>query len=212
MILIRITNYIKRNILYNVLKLKWKKKNQHNYTYICNYFPLNKVNVGNYTYGGIHIYSFNNPSEKLSIGNFCSIAENVTFILGGEHHSNYISNYPCKTRLKINDIIDRASKGEITVGDDVWIGMNSIILSGVTIGQGAVIAAGSIVSKDVPPYSIYTTNKIIKYRFESEIIEQLLKIDYSKWTLSDIQSNIDLFYSDVTLKNIDKILTFQSKK
>ena len=168
--------------------------------------------MGNYTYGGIHIYSFNNPSEKLSIGNFCSIAENVTFILGGEHHSNYISNYPFKTRLKINDIIDRASKGEITVGDDVWIGMNSIILSGVTIGQGAVIAAGSIVSKDVPPYSIYTTNKIIKYRFESEIIEQLLKIDYSKWTLSDIQSNIDLFYSDVTLKNIDKILTFQSKK
>lgn len=78
--------------------------------------------------------------------------------------------------------------------DDVWIGSNVIILSGVRIGQGAVIGAGSIVSSDIPPYSIYCNGKVRKFRFDKEICDKLRKIDYSIVLLQEIKDNIDLFY------------------
>lgn len=194
---------LKKNIKFEIYKRQWRKENKHNFTEMNNIFPLDRVSVGRYTYGQLNVTSFGNPNEKLIIGDYCSIAAGVKFILGGEHHPEYFMNYPLKQYLQPNnDIDDRRTKGPIYVGDDVWIGTDSIILSGVSIGQGAIIAAGSIVTKDVPPYAIYTTNKIIKYRFSQEIISQLLKVDFSKLDFQFAKDNIELFYTS----NVDAII------
>ena len=97
------------------------------------------------------------------------------------------------------------SKGNITVDDDVWIGFRSTILSGVHIGQGAVIAAGSVVTKDVPPYAIVggVPAKVIKYRFPSNIINELLKIDYKKMTEDMIKEHINELYNE--LESIEQL-------
>ena len=90
------------------------------------------------------------------------------------------------------------TKGPIVVQDDVWIGQNSLILSGVTIGQGAIIGAGSVVSKDIPPYAIYAGGRIVKYRFKAETICKLCLFDYSKVEKEDIAS-----FSEILSKEID---------
>lgn len=81
-----------------------------------------------------------------------------------------------------------------------------MILSGVTIGQGAVIGAGSIVAKDIPPYSIYAGNKIIKYRFSEKIKNKLLQIDFDRLDEKNIKENIDLLYTNCSEDNIDEII------
>lgn len=95
------------------------------------------------------------------------------------------------------------------VGDDVWIGLNAIVLSGVHIGQGAVIAAGAVVTKDVPPYAIVAGNpaRIIKKRFSEEIILKLLTLDYGKIDAQNIKRNIEYLYNEITQDNVDKILS-----
>lgn len=192
-----------RHIKLAVLNAKWRKNNQHNHTVANSIFTIEKVTVGRNTYGLLDITDYENKSEKLIIGNYCCIAENVKFILGGEHHPEFVSNYPFKMYLPVFDAYeDRKSSGPIIIGDDVWIGYGCIILSGVTIGQGAVIAAGSIVAKNVPPYAIYTTNRIIRYRFPQVIIDKLLDIDYSILDLENVKEHIDLFYTS----NINELL------
>lgn len=96
------------------------------------------------------------------------------------------------------------SKGDIIVKDDVWIGRNALIMSGVNIGQGAVIAAGAVVTKDVPPYAIVggVPAKVIRYRFEEEIINELVNVDFDKFNVEFIRSNIDGFTCEVTKENI----------
>lgn len=188
-----------------IFKRKWRKRNIHNYTSVKKMFPIEKVYVGKYTYGPLNVIHFGNENEKLIIGNYCSISDGVKFLLGGEHHPEYLMNFPLKYFVTPNDESeDRRTKGPIVVEDDVWIGTDVIILSGVTIGQGAIIAAGSVVARDVPPYAIYTTNRIIKYRFSKETIDKLLKIDFSNLDYEFFKDNIELFYtSDVEtiLKN-----------
>ena len=113
---------------------------------------------------------------------------------------------PFKNKL-MNDFsgIEAETKGKTIIEDDVWIGINSLILSGIKIGQGAVIAAGSVVTKDVPPYAIVGGNPahILKYRFNNNIINKLLNIDFDKLEYEKI---IKELYIKVDDKNIDKIL------
>lgn len=185
--------------------ITFKKNNKNNYVTPLNKFNLNKVKVGNYTYGNLYVEEFGLPEESLTIGSFCSIANNVIFLLSGEHNYKTLTTYPFKS--KINNLPNECfSKGPIVIKDDVWIGYGSIILSGVTIGQGAIIGAGTIVSKDIPPYAIYANNKIIKYRFSEKIIKKLLKIDFSKLDKGFINNNLDKLYTDVNDDNIDEII------
>ena len=126
------------------------------------------------------------------------------FFLGGEHRYRYISTYPFKKRFL--DIPESDTKGDIIIKDDVWIGYGCTILSGVTIGQGAIIGAKSVVARDIPPYAIYVGNKVIKYRFSEEVIKKLLEIDFSKIDEDCIKKNIDELYTEVNEKNIDVLL------
>lgn len=189
-----IREYLKRKILTR----KWKKRNKHNETAPNNIFDINKVSVGKYTYGRLEVLMFNNENN-LRIGSFCSIAPKTVFLLSADHYTDHISSFPYK--VKVTKSLDREgiSKGDIIVDDDVWIGYGTTVLSGVHIGQGAVIAASSVVTKDVPPYAIVggVPAKVIKYRFSPEMITELLKVDYSQLTEEMIKEHIEDLYKDL---------------
>ena len=206
---------IKNCIEFYMFKRKFRKLNKHNYVYPKNIFPIDKVIVGKYSYGPLTVYSWGAENKMLKIGNLVSIAEGVKFILGGNHYYTTISTYPFKVKF-LGEAREAYSKGPIIVedDDDVWIGMDSIILSNVVIGKGAVIAAGSIVTKNVPPYAIVAGNpaKIIKYRFNRELIEKLFSIDLlDLLTESFIKENIDLLYTPLNNNVLTQIINRRYK-
>lgn len=188
------------NMLTTEQEEEWKKKNSHNETVLeyCRNIQLEKIVVGKKSYGALNVIGFGQKDESLSIGCFCSIAREVVFLLGGEHDYYRLSTYPF--RNKIFGETEAISKGPIIVGDDVWIGYRATILSGVTIGQGAIIAAGSVIARDIPPYAIADSNRIIKYRFKETTIQKLLKFDFSSLEETDFYKYEDLF----TTHNLEK--------
>lgn len=184
-----------------IAKRKWRKENAHNFTTIAFEVDLKKVIVGNGTYGELTVYN-NGTDSVVKIGNYCSIGPNVAFLVGAEHEMGHISTYPFKTMI-LNEGTETKSKGDIILDDDVWVGYGSIILSGVHIGQGAVIAAGSVVSKDVPPYAIIggAPARVIRYRFDSAKIKRLLNLDFGKLDKELIYKHSELLYCK--LENIN---------
>ncbi len=147
-------------------------------------------------------------NEILKIGNLCSIAPEVMFILE-DHYTNRISTYPFKSKMKLGDGgKDANPKGNIIVGDDVWFGYRSTILSGVEIGQGAIIAAGSVVTKNVPPYAIVGGNpaKVIRFRFSEKIISELMSIDFSLVSKEVADKCLKELYLDITEENVDEVV------
>ena len=205
-------SFLKKSFIYQYLSERykekyWQNKNKHNSVMlkdICNY---KNVVVGSHSYGTVDAV-FTNNETKLYIGNFCSIAKNVLFITASEHGYNKLSTFPFKVLVAGETKPEAYSKGDVVVKDDVWIGANSIILSGLTINQGAIVAAGSVVTKDVPPYAIVGGNpaKVIKYRFSEPIIQKLLKIDYSKLSDETILNNLDTMYEEITEENVNNIV------
>ena len=148
-----------------------------------------------------HHYEFNN--DKLIIGKFCQIASGVEFVMNGANHQmNAVTTFPFYTLEGWEQVPptqnDLPIKGDTVIGNDVWIGANVTIVNGVTIGDGAVIGANSIVTKDIPPYSIYggVPAKCIRMRFEQNQIDFLLKLKW--WNMDEewIRSN-SLLFSDV---------------
>lgn len=177
---------------------RWRRLNPDNGTDPYCVFDIDKVQVGRGTYGLIDVD--NESDSRLIIGNYCCIANDVKFLLGQEHHTDYISIYPFRLDLPKDNSYSAASKGDIVVDDDVWIGYRATILSGVHIGQGAVIGAGAVVTKDVPPYAIVggVPARVIKYRFNDELIQELLKVDYSQMTQQMIEEHISDLETELT--------------
>ena len=153
-----------------------------------------KIIIGDYTYYDDRedsenfernvLYHYDFSKDKLIIGKFCALARGLKFIMNGANHQvSGFSTYPFyifgNGWEKATPEEDKLPyKGDTIVGNDVWIGYESIIMPGVTIGDGAIIAAKSVVVKDVPPYSIVGGNpaRIIKQRFSDETIKALLEI------------------------------------
>lgn len=205
----KVVKVLKEKLTIWRFKRNWRKKNTHNTTSVGNLFKIDSVEVGNHTYGKIHCLNWGDAGEKLIIGNFCSIAQEVMFILNADHDPALLSTFPFKVKMHLNgNGLEGISKGNITVGDDVWIGYRSTILSGVQIGQGAIVAAGSVVTKDVPPYAIVggVPAKVIKYRFPQEVIDKLVKADYSRLTSEKISKNLNEMYLPLTADNVDNLL------
>lgn len=198
----------------NFLKLYFHKKkyrffNKNNSTTIMNMCNISKIIVGNASYGEINVVDYSPSNNKLFIGNYCSIAQGVKFLLGGEHCINTISTYPFKVK-KFGFIKEAGSKGNIIVEDDVWICENAIICSGIHIGKGAIIAAGAVVTKNVEPYSIVGGNpaKLIKYRFNESLRNKLLTIDLNKLFTSFSENDLSKIYLELDENLLD---TFMEK-
>lgn len=166
--------------------------------------------IGDHTYGNI---SVSEPRmAKLKIGKFCSIAAGVSVILGN-HRVDTVTTYPFSSLrsrwpgIRRNYIDDHSTKGDVIIGNDVWIGHSATILSGVTIGDGAVIATKSLVNKDVEPYSIVggTPAKLIKFRHSPNVISDLLRIKWWEWNDETIDSRLPELLSDAeTFVNLYK--------
>ena len=186
------------------LNKEWRKKNTHNDVYLKAPFPDNSlidiVTVGNLSSGIVNVNYYKTGDEHLSIGNLCSIATDSKFILGGEHHQNCLST--------IIEALPGFSKGHIVVDDDVWIGSGATIMSGVHIGQGCIVAAGSLVTKDTPPYSIVggVPAKVIGTRFPKSIADKLLSIDFKKITKDNLKKHLDLLRNPLDENNVDEIV------
>jgi virginiamycin A acetyltransferase len=146
----------------------------------------------------LHHYDF--IGDRLVIGRFSAIAEGARFIMNGANHAmSGFSTYPFNIFgqgwEKGFDVStwEREVRGDTIVGNDVWIGMEAVVMPGVTIGDGAVVAARSVVTRDVPPYAIVAGNaaRVVKMRFDKTVIRRLLGIAWWHWPVDKITRNLD---------------------
>ena len=202
MLIIDSVKYIKTRIKYPTLKMDYSSK--INATKISEYVTLgpkvdiSKSRIGSYTY-----FASDDKFFNTSIGKFCSIGPGVRCGMGFHPSNTFVSTHPIFFSTNKQAQITFADKNYFTealpieIGNDVWIGANVIILDGVRIGNGAILGAGAVITKDVPDYAIAVgvPAKVIKYRFEKEQINFLLK---DKWWNKDIKwlaKNYKYFHS-----------------
>ena len=150
------------------------------------------------------LYRYPINGDKLKVGKFCSIACGAKFLFTSANHTMHsISTYPFpiffeEWGLDVANITSAwDNKGDIVVGNDVWIGYEAVVLSGVTIGDGAIIGTRAVVTKDVPPYTIVggIPAKPIRKRFSDEVISRLLELQWWNWSENRIKENIDVIQS-----------------
>ena len=176
-----------------------------------NFVQINRRNlledciIGDYSFTGMDTII-----KHANIGKFCSISWQVNIIGGSERHNlNCLSTHPF-SQLESFGVIRNNIEVEFTktcIGNDVWIGMNSCILNGINIGNGAVIGAGSVVTKDVPDYAVVAGNpaRIISYRFEPKIIKELLDLKWWDWPREKLAENISLFSGDFDINEAKRL-------
>jgi virginiamycin A acetyltransferase len=153
-------------------------------------------------------YHYDFIGDKLIIGKFCMIAPGVIFIMNGANHQlNGITTYPFSLfgngwERVMPTIADLPIKGDTVIGNDVWIGSNVTIMPGINIGDGAIIATNSTVTKDIAPYAIVGGNpaKVIRMRFPDSKINELLEIQWWNWDIQKITENLEY----LTGKKIEK--------
>lgn len=184
-----------RLIIYNMLQMR--------------HFPRCIVKIGKNTDPPPYI-AFAERTDRVTIGNYCSISRGVIVIAHPGHvpPKNYsdfrVSTYPM-ARVRKHGFLPSyhlpEKKNFVKIGNDVWLGANAIILPGVTIGDGAIIGAGAVVTKDVPPYAIVAgvPAKVLRYRYTKEQIRKLLKIAWWNWDEKKIFDNMDYFYGKVDI-------------
>ncbi|WP_425519812.1 Vat family streptogramin A O-acetyltransferase [Tissierella simiarum] len=191
----------------------YPNENIKNICYIKNVIKNPNIQVGDYTYYDdingaekfeehvTHHYEF--IGDKLIIGKFCAIAKGIEFVMNGANHRmKSVTTYPFnimgngweKTTPTLEEL---PLKGDTVVVNDVWIGQNVTVMPGVHIGDGSIIAANSVITKDVPPYHIAGGNpcKIIKKRFNDELIDYLLKLKWWDWPEEKIFKNLEVLCS-----------------
>lgn len=167
------------------------------------------IHIGDYTYYDdpedsenferMVLYHYPFLGDKLIIGKFCAIAREVRFLMNGANHvMSGFSTYPFSIfgngweRIQ-PEIADLPYKGDTIIGNDVWLGYQSVILPGVTIGDGAIVAATSVVTRDVAPYTIVGGNpaRLIRQRFSDTIVQALLEIKWWDWDGAKISRNLE---------------------
>ncbi|WP_410483339.1 Vat family streptogramin A O-acetyltransferase [Teredinibacter sp. KSP-S5-2] len=176
--------------------------------YLKNYISSDNIIVGDYTYyddpdgperfESNVLYHFPFIGDKLIIGKFCAIAKDVKFIMNGANHKmSGFSTYPFQIfgqgwEKVMPEDGELPYKGDTVIGHDVWIGYDATIMPGVEIGSGAIVASKSVVVNDVPAYSVVGGNpaKVIKQRFDDEVIQQLLDIAWWDWSAGKITENL----------------------
>ncbi|WP_406683883.1 CatB-related O-acetyltransferase [Seonamhaeicola sp. MEBiC1930] len=195
-----------RNFLWRILGVSYKQTLKvHDYVFLKN-DEYTTIGTGTYHNGAL-VWRW--TDSKLTIGKYCSIANNVRFIVDeGFHTASPITNFPLvnsffknellsSTKGIANSIITKVKQKEgITIGNDVWIGMGTYIMPGVNIGNGVTIGANSVVTKDVPDYSVVVgaPAKVIKLKHSVTQIKQLNQIAWWNWQKPVIKDRIHDFY------------------
>lgn len=165
--------------------------------------------IGEYTYyddpeGPEHfeakcvLYHFPFVGDKLVVGKFCALARGVRFIMNGANHQiSGFSTYPFYIFGNGWEAVtpqpsDLPYKGDTVIGSDVWLGYEVMVMPGVKIGDGAIVAARSVVTKDVPPYAVVGGNpaRVVKQRFPDEVVAELLAIRWWDWQVDKISRNL----------------------
>jgi len=146
--------------------------------------------------------------HPVSIGKFCSLAPDVVIWESLHDIRRITSFYILSEFFGDNFTRDITSKGSINIGNDVWIGTKAVVLSGVNIGDGAVVGAGSIVTRDVPPYAIVggIPATVLKTRFPEQIVQRLLELRWWNWEDAKIRQNRTLFEEELTMATLDNII------
>ena len=145
-----------------------------------------QIIMGLHSYGDPKIRVWSRKDAVVTVGKYCSIADNVRFVIDGNHSLTLFSTFPFLERLGWKEYVPgNYGKENPTIGNDVWIGSDVVIYSGVHIGDGAVVAGQSVVTKSVPPYAVVAGNPAVikKYRFDQFIIGTLLTNKW--WDLSE---------------------------
>lgn len=191
-----------RGLIYKIFRSRKKEIIIEDHFYSKDFFNDTSYVFGEYTYGKPKVLEWGEGTH-LTVGKFCAIAKNVHIFLGGNHRTDWITTYPFSALT--NEFPEAkhikghpTTKGNVTIGNDVWIGYGAVILSGVTIGDGAVIGAFSVVTKNVNPYEIVAGNpaKVIRKRFNDEVISHLLEIAWWNWPINKISSEINFLCND----------------
>ena len=162
--------------------------------------------VGDYTYyddpGGPEcfeanvLYHFDFVGDRLVIGKFCSIGAGTRFIMnGGNHHTTWLTTYPFPIFGQGWEAAMPPSwpnKGDTVVGNDVWFGHDALLMPGVSIGDGAIVATRAVVTRAVPPYAIVGGNPatVLRYRFDHATIARLLQVRWWDWDAEKITRNV----------------------
>ncbi|WP_242926424.1 CatB-related O-acetyltransferase [Pontibacter vulgaris] len=189
--------------------------NHQKLVFLKNIIRNPNIQVGDYTYYDDLedpynfeknvLYHFDFIGDKLLIGKFCAIASGVKFIMnGGNHETRPISSYPFQIFSngweRIANNVSYPMKGNTVVENDVWIGTEAVIMPGVRIGNGAIVATKAVVTKDVPDYAIVAGNPavVVKMRFPDAQIQELLRIAWWNWDVEKISRNLHLIHATDT--------------
>lgn len=151
--------------------------------------PWPHLRVGPYSYGDYRVvYYDGDPPMGVEIGAYTSIATGVQLMIGGNHAPHWASTYPFRASFQLEtpadeEYVNSQSRGPINIGSDVWIGREAMILSGVTVGHGAVIGARAVVSRDVRPYAVVVGSpaREVRRRFTDAQVQALLEIEWWTW-------------------------------
>jgi acetyltransferase-like isoleucine patch superfamily enzyme len=166
-----------------------------------------RATMGRHSYGAPVLNYGPGDTAKVHIGAFCSIADGVEFIAGGNHRPDWVSTFPFRVAWNLpgahTDGHPRPER-DIEVGNDVWLGAGALILPGVQIGHGAVVGARAVVARDVRPYSIVVGSpaREVRRRFDDERVEALLRACWWDWSDEEIRRNVDL----LTAPDVDALL------
>jgi virginiamycin A acetyltransferase len=200
----------------------YPKPNYKGVCFINNVLTKPNIIVGDYSYCHSEkdvekfeenvLYNYDYNMDKLVIGKFCSIAAGVKFIMNSANHrAEAVTTYPFPIfENGWDQVIPEAEyweqRGDIIVGNDVWIGFEAVIMPGVNIGDGAIIGTRAVVTKDVPPYTIVggVPAKKIRKRFSEEAIDKLLTIKWWNWDIEIITESIPLLLSN-DIEQLEKV-------
>lgn len=169
----------------------------------------NSFEFGDYFWSGDDV-SIAGHNAKFETGKFCAVAGRVTFLLGrGNHRIQSISPYPFRHLAPFDSVswtryfdYETESETYCRMGHDIWIGTGSIVLPNVNIETGAIVSAGSVVTKDIPPYAIVGGNpaQIISFRFKQGLIQELLGLQWWDWPEEKILRNVALFTKNLSTR------------